>query len=438
LGALESEKADDPITWIETVSRELSLNAMEKGWEGPPYNSFKLAQLIGVEVVARQDVRDARLVSAGGDPRIEFNPHRRPARLNFSIAHEIGHMLFEDYSEHARYRDGARRRLDDWQLEMLCNIAAAELLMPVGAFPIGETNDLDLVRLVEQCRQFGVSTEALLRRVVTLTDNKACVFAAARGESASVFRIDYVIASRNWDRPVQAGDKVGNRVLASCTAVGYSDSGVVTWGATETYVQAVGIPPYPGDRYPRVGGLLEPVDSNKAPRGIRYVRGDLSAQQERGPVVIAHIVNDQARRWGGRGLAKDLMNKYPEAAREYGQWPVENRRLGQIHVAKASEETWIASMLTQVGYGPPTRRPRLRILALQKALEHVASLATQKGARVHIPLLGTGQGGAVWPIVRDLVLQELVNKGIGVTVYVLPDARMPPEAMEAEQLILDI
>ena len=84
---------------------------------------------------------------------------------------------------------------------MLCNIAAAELLMPAGALPIRETRDLSLVRLLDQCRRFGVSTEALLRRVVRLTDTQACVFAAARVEGPPTFRIDYVIASRNWQCP---------------------------------------------------------------------------------------------------------------------------------------------------------------------------------------------------------------------------------------------
>ncbi len=436
VGALESEKTDDPIGWIENASRELSLNAMEDGWEGPPYDSFRLAQWMGVEVVARQDVHDARLALADGGPRIEFNPYRPVARLNFSIAHEIGHLLFADYAEYTRYREGESRRRDDWQLEMLCNIAAAELLMPAGALPISGTDDLNLVRLVDQCRRFGVSTEALLRRVVRLTDRQACVFAAARIQSAPMFRIDYVIASRNWDCPVRSGDKVSHDVLARCTAVGYSDDAVVAWGATELQVQAVGIPPYPGDRYPRVVGLLEPVDITETHRGIRYVRGDASAPQTRGPVVIAHIVNDRARRWGGRGLARDLKNKYPEAAEEFAGWPWGSRRLGEIHVTKANDETWIASMLSQVGYGPPTRTPRLRVHALQKALERVARLAGQSDAEVHIPLLGTGQGGADWPTVRDLVLEELVNRGVPVTVYVLPDAQMPPEAMEAEQLAL--
>ena len=53
-----------------------------------------------------------------------------------------------------------------------------------------------------------------------------------------------------------------------------------------------------------------------------------------------------------------------------------------------------------------------------------------------MPLVGTGQGGALWPTVRALVLEELVNDGVPVIVHVLPDAQMPTEELEAEQLAL--
>ncbi len=121
---------------IEHRARELSLQAHGGGWEGPPYDPFELADPLGIEIVARQDLDDARLVASAGGPRIEFNPQRRPARVRFSVAHEIGHFLFDDYGERVRYRDSVKRREDDWQLEILCNVAAAEFLMPAGAFPM--------------------------------------------------------------------------------------------------------------------------------------------------------------------------------------------------------------------------------------------------------------------------------------------------------------
>jgi hypothetical protein len=79
---LDEETIDDPFAWVEHAARELALQAMEQGWEGPPYDSFRLADALGIEVVARQDLEDARLVTAGGKPRIEFNPQRRPVRIS--------------------------------------------------------------------------------------------------------------------------------------------------------------------------------------------------------------------------------------------------------------------------------------------------------------------------------------------------------------------
>src|SRR5712692_5157612 len=193
---LETGITDDPLSWVEGRSREVALVAMEQGWTGPPYDSFLLADALGIEVVARQDLDDARLVAVEGRARIEFNPQRRAARVRFSVAHEIGHWLFDDYAQRTRYRDMDQRRADDWQLEVLCNIAAAEFLMPPGALPIRVTEDLNVVSLLNQRSKPGVSTEALLRRVVRLTGRAVALFAAARVEGSRNFRLDYVASSR--------------------------------------------------------------------------------------------------------------------------------------------------------------------------------------------------------------------------------------------------
>jgi Zn-dependent peptidase ImmA (M78 family) len=432
---LEQKVTDDPFAWIEHAARELALRAMEQGWEGPPYDSFRLADALGIEVVARQDLDDARLVTADDKPRIEFNPQRRPARIRFSVAHEIGHTLFADYADRERYRDLGERRADDWQLEVLCNVAAAELLMPAGALPIGEASNLDLVRLMDQRARFGVSTEALLRRVVRLTARPAALFAAARADNGPSFRIDYTVASRSWRAPVDTGDVVTGTVLAKCTAVGYADHAAETWKGHALHVQAVGVPPYPGDRFPRVVGLVQPAgEAPPGDNGIKYVRGDAAAPRSDGPSLIAHVVNDKARRWGGRGFARSLMDRYPEAANSYADWNGGRRSLGAVHLQQAGPNVWIASLVAQAGYGPsPKGQPRLRLHALREALETLAGHAAAHEAGIHMPLLGTGQGDTAWPKVRDLILEELAGRHLPVTVYVLPDAPMPEEVSEQEQ-----
>jgi O-acetyl-ADP-ribose deacetylase (regulator of RNase III) len=435
---LEARITDDPLTWIERRSREVTLTAMEQGWTGPPYDSFMLADALGIEVVARQDLEDARLVAIEGRPRIEFNPQRRPARVRFSIAHEIGHWLFNDYAERTRYRDMEQRRADDWQLEVLCNLAAAEFLMPPGAFPIRATEDLNVVSLLDQRSKLGVSTEALLRRVVRLTGRAVALFAAARVEDSPSFRIDYVVSSRGWHSSVRAGDRISQTVLGTCTAVGYSDARDETWNNEELYVQAVGVPPYPGDRFPRVVGLIQPArEQSEREDGIRYVRGDAAEPRSDGPTIIAQVVNNQAQRWGGRGFANSLMDRYPDARDAYAAWPASERRLGAVHLTPAKGDLWIASMVAQYGYGPSAdNKPRLRLGALSQALGTLAEMASQLQASVHMPLIGTGQAGMAWPKVRDLILDEVVDHGVPVTIYLLPDAPMPEEALDEGQLAL--
>lgn len=435
---LNEGTTDDPFVWTEHSARDLALRAMEDGWQGPPYDSFQLADALGIEVVARQDLDDARLVAERGEPRIEFNPQRRPARIRFSVAHEIGHTLFEDFAQRDRYRDQGRRREDDWQLEILCNVAAAEFLMPAGALPISEASDLDLVRLMDQRARFEVSMEALLRRVVRLTAQPAALFAAARLGDEPAFRVDYTVASRSWRPPVGTGDEVQSTVLAKCTAVGYADHGKELWGGLDLNVQAVGVPPYPGDRFPRVVGLIQPGGAAPADEiGIKYIRGDAGDPRRDGPVVIAHVVNDKARRWGGHGFARSLMARFPDAAAAFEAWNDGHRALGAVHLHQVGTDLWIASLVAQAGYGPsPSGHPRLRLQALRRALEVLAAQGAERHAGIHMPLIGTGQGGTPWPRIRDLVLEELAGKHLPVTVYVLPDAPMPDEvALEGQTLL---
>lgn len=441
---LEESGQHDPYAEIARRAREIVLDALENGWSGPPFDPFDLAERAGVDTVPREDLDDARLVSPTGEaPRIEFNPHRRPARVRFSVAHELGHLLFSDHSEQTRYRTESHaqhERPDDWQLEVLCNVAAAEILMPAGAFPAAQADDLSLPHLLDLRVEFGVSTEALLRRVVKLTERAACLFAATRLPDAG-FRVDYAVPSRAFDQRLTAGQIIdGQSVLAHCTAVGFSVDGTEEWPGIEgpLRVQAVGIPPYPGHRFPRVVGLLQPeAERDRRVQGIRIVRGDATRPMRDGPTMIAHIVNNAAQRWGGHGFANSLGRRVRSAREDYAAWASDagRRQLGAVHVADVGEDLWVASMIAQAGYGE-SKRPRLRLPALRDCLEALAGEARARNASVHMPPIGTGQGATPWPRVRDLILEELVERDVAVTVYVLEDEPMPEETPDNGQLTL--
>lgn len=440
LALLEREGGEDPFLAVEDRAKQVIFRAMEEGWEGPPYDPFALAALLGIELVASQELEDARLIETDGRPRIDFNPSRRPARVRFSIAHELGHFLFPDYGRRVRYRDRSQLRADDWQLEILCNIAAAEFLMPAGAFPIQEADDLSLPHLLDLRARFEVSTEALLRRTVKLTDEPASLFAATRLEDGEGFRIDYVVRSRTWGPKVTTGTTLpGDSILHRCTAVGFSDGAAETWAGEHVNVQVVGVPPYPGHSFPRLVGLVSPASpTDLGVPGLRYVRGNAADPRHDGPAIIAHVVNDRASTWGGRGFAVDLMREYPSARDEYANWASSGQlERGAVHMADTGNGLWIASLVAQAGYGETVEgaQPRLRLPALQIALRRLAARAQELAATVHMPAIGTGQGGARWPKIRDLIVEELVDHQVPTTVYVLPDSAMPEDAPD-DQLSL--
>jgi len=128
----------DPVLLIEAKARQLVLRARDAGWSGPPYNPLAIADLLKIPVEANSEVVDARTIAVGDGIRIEFNPTRPRERVRFSIAHEIAHTLFSDVGEQTRHRGGSGAASDEWQLEMLCNLAAAEFVMPLGSLPASE------------------------------------------------------------------------------------------------------------------------------------------------------------------------------------------------------------------------------------------------------------------------------------------------------------
>jgi O-acetyl-ADP-ribose deacetylase (regulator of RNase III) len=434
----------DPVDVITELSRELVLQAMDEGWSGPPFDPFALADRLGIPVVAREELDDARTVPAGSDAvRIEFNPSRPRGRLRFSVAHELAHTFFPDVAEAVRYR-GPRTGADDtWQLELLCNIAASELLMPVGTFETLGREPLDINHLMRLRKSYDVSSEALLRRVVRLTDEPTVFFAASRTggrELDAAFQLDYFEGSHGWRPPLHRGRRLPpETVLRHCTAVGFTDSAPETWpDVGEVEVQCSGVAPYPGHRFPRVVGLLTPRDGGRSRAcGIHYVDGDATQPRADGPKVIAHVVNDRTPNWGG-AFARALRDRFPDTQAAFCEWVAVDRlnlSLGHTHVLDLAGALTVASMVTQRGYGASSQ-PRIAYSALRHCLDQVAAVARERGATVHMPRIGVGMAGGKWSVVRELIDNAFVENGIDVTVYTLPG--MSFDEAEAQPLQLSL
>ena len=188
---------NNPLDVITQKARTTILNFMESGGKGPPFDPFDLADYLKVYVTPREDVRDAQTVYRDGKFHIEFNPNRPKSRLRYSISHEIVHTFFPDCKEQVRYRaTHDEMRNDEWQLEMLCNVGAAELLMPIGSSPELQKEDLAIDNVLELRKRYEVSIEALLLRFIKLTQNPCAIFSASRiAPDIERYKIDYLIPS---------------------------------------------------------------------------------------------------------------------------------------------------------------------------------------------------------------------------------------------------
>jgi O-acetyl-ADP-ribose deacetylase (regulator of RNase III) len=421
---------DDPLEIVQKRARETVLRAMDQGWSGPPFDPIALSGILGIPVYPRADIRDARTVPYGeAGICIEYNPTRPRGRLRYSVAHEIAHSLFPDCAEQIRNRSAHHElKGDEWQLEMLCNVGAAEFLMPIGSLQRHLVGEPSIDRVLAMRTQFDVSTEAVLIRLAQMSERQCGAFVASkveRGTRAGQYRLDYVIASRTWFGAAQGGSPLPDQsIVEQCTAIGYTAKGdsVLPGFNHGVHIECVGIPPYPGSLYPRVAGLMSGARDVDASSSITYLKGDALEPRGETPKIIAHIVSDATANWGGKSFAVAVKQKWPESQREFRTWAESNRRnlaLGQVHFVRVSDDLTVASMVCQKGYGPSVQ-PRIRYAALEECLMRLAETAKRLRASVHMPRIGTGQAGGAWFIVEELVRSALPDAGVSAFVYDLP------------------
>jgi Zn-dependent peptidase ImmA (M78 family)/O-acetyl-ADP-ribose deacetylase (regulator of RNase III) len=420
-------KEPDPISAIISRARRLVLGAMERGWVGPPYNPFTLAEMSGMKMLPTENVMDARTRSDSEERYIiEFNPERPPARMRYSIAHEIGHTLFPDCSAVTRNRATHQdMKNDDWQLEALCNMAAAEILMPFGTLQENLSIRPSVGLIVTLCRKYLVSCEAVVNRLIRLSEYPCVAFFARADAIKSNYFVEYCIGSPALRDQIHIyrGDALPQSSKASaCVAIGTRLQEDARWisRGKEWFVEYLGISPNTGEALPRVLALAFPplADDFDVSEQLTFVPGDASEPFGAGPKLLLQVVNDQAQIWGG-GFAKQIRKKWPKAQADFRQWAStrDNLKLGHIHPAKIRPDLTLISLVAQHGFGKPLSGPRLKYSALFSALEKVGDFAKPHSASVHMPRIGTGEAGGSWNLVEGIIRETLVSRGIKVTIY---------------------
>lgn len=230
---VRSTQASDPFEAIRLKAKDaIARYTSVLGEPEMPLNIDAVASLLGItkseELPAFSE--DAELVpEAGGRVSIRVNPDRPETRIRFSIGHEVSHTFFPNYQVKSWCRTDARyRRRDnpDDLIEMLCDVGAAELLLPAPWFVEDAKLVASAAGLIELAKKYSVSTEATLRRFAeTHSDCLAAVFfswklkptqkrslgrsdqpsfldlnPAEEGRLARQLRLDYCIPSREFSK----------------------------------------------------------------------------------------------------------------------------------------------------------------------------------------------------------------------------------------------
>jgi O-acetyl-ADP-ribose deacetylase (regulator of RNase III) len=151
---------------------------------------------------------------------------------------------------------------------------------------------------------------------------------------------------------------------------------------------------------------------------INYIKGDATKPVSSGNKIIVHVCNDIGG-WG-RGFVLALSARWEKPEQEYRTWVQsnENFALGQVQFVQVEQDLWVANMIGQRDVkNNKDGVPPVRYDAIAKALEKVAAFAAEKNASVHMPRIGCGLAGGTWDKMEPVIIQELINREVPVTVY---------------------
>lgn len=433
LNLIRENQNSDPIDIIRQKTREIVLKAFEKGWDGPPFDPFKLARLMNINIVPNESIADARILIVNEKFQIEYNPYQRPTRINFSISHELGHVLFSDWHETVRNREDEKVG-QSWELEFLCDIAASEILLPYAEFA-KEVNGvpLKMESLLNISNKYQASLEAVFLRFAQVV-NKPCAIAIASFEDDTKKKLvlDYFKNSSSSDLKTNAKYVVPAKSKAyECISPGWTSESLEKWDAFgENYYKifAIGLPPLKKHKNQRVGIFIVPEHYDEKPeRAIYTVNGDATRPRGEGNKIIVQLVNTTAG--VGFGFGRAMAVRWPLSKTVLQEWKTKpNFKMGESKLTKLDGNTYVFQILAQKGIRPKIEGEKiLSYTSLQQCLEELRPVAIELNASVHMPMIGAGQARGDWSKIEGMIYDELVQHNIDVTVYVLPGTKFNPK-----------
>jgi len=128
----------------------------------------RLEERLSIEVVRVSDLSTDYSFAAGGRRVIALQATGNWFRENWSIAHECGHLVLDHHDDGLTEAEWSR-------FESVANAFAADLLLPIDVLTDIGWDHVDAARLAELIWRWGVSTDALARRLNAVTGSVPAV-----------------------------------------------------------------------------------------------------------------------------------------------------------------------------------------------------------------------------------------------------------------------
>ena len=158
-------------------------------------------------------------------------------------------------------------------------------------------------------------------------------------------------------------------------------------------------------------------------KSIKYVIGDATKPNGNGQKLIVHCCNNMVPGAWGSGFVLALSRRWTAPEVAYRRWSIGKGKnyppyeLGQVIFVPVEENVIVANMIGQQGIRSGNDLVPVRYDAINFGLQKVAEYALKNKASIHCPRFGAGLAGGSWAEIEKLIIKNLSEKDIDVTIY---------------------
>ena len=110
-------------------------------------------------------------------------------------------------------------------------------------------------------------------------------------------------------------------------------------------------------------------------------------------------------------------------------------KLGTTNMIKIDFDLYVYQIIAQSGLTrSKIKENKLDIGAFRNGLKELCSLCLSQNLSVHTYPIGSGQAGGRWFITKQILIEELVNRGVKTKVYFLSKDKSKRRNSDQEQM----